>query len=133
MKTLAKLANHLAKPSPRGVYLLTADDPVHDKVDVAEVWGCRPYIEPETACGRDQHGSRDFRTPTIRGCSKRFPSSDSGLFTNFVEFPACRLNKSANRKRAVRLAFLWRACRHPRHPRGPRELHRFQAQGTERR
>lgn len=42
VKTLAKLANHLAKPSPRGVYLLTADDPVHDKVDLAEVWGAGP-------------------------------------------------------------------------------------------
>jgi DNA polymerase V len=38
-KTLAKLANHLAKKLPSGVCLLASDDPVLNDTEVAEVWG----------------------------------------------------------------------------------------------
>ena len=38
-KTLAKLANRLAKKQPRGVCVLTPDDPILQRVDVGDVWG----------------------------------------------------------------------------------------------
>ena len=38
-KTLAKLANHLAKKLPRGVRQLHSDDPILQELDVGEVWG----------------------------------------------------------------------------------------------
>lgn len=41
-KTLAKLANHLAKKLPRGVCRLEPDDPILADVDVSEVWGVGP-------------------------------------------------------------------------------------------
>jgi DNA polymerase V len=38
-KTLSKLANRLAKKQTSGVRVLTPDDPILEKVDVADVWG----------------------------------------------------------------------------------------------
>lgn len=38
-KTLAKLANRLAKKQPSGVCVLTPDDPILQKVEVGDVWG----------------------------------------------------------------------------------------------
>lgn len=45
-KTLAKLANHLAKKDPTGVRLLNCDDSILDEIEVQEVWGIGP------ACAR---------------------------------------------------------------------------------
>ena len=41
-KTLAKLANHLAKKEPGGVRVLQPDDPILHQIDVGEVWGIGP-------------------------------------------------------------------------------------------
>ncbi len=38
-KTLAKLANHLAKKSPEGVYTLHPDDPKLQQTGIEELWG----------------------------------------------------------------------------------------------
>lgn len=38
-KTLAKLANHLAKKQPTGVFLLEPTDPILEQIEVGEVWG----------------------------------------------------------------------------------------------
>lgn len=46
-KTLAKLANHLAKKrTTSGVYFLRPDDAVLSEISVGEVWGCgRAYVQ----------------------------------------------------------------------------------------